>query len=507
MFRSLRTRLIAAYVFAAIVLVVVAAVGVTAFALSMFGISVRESVESAARTAPDEARLELARFHGSLAAAAPDIIRHLVRPGLHVSVLAVDREGRRKLLARGNADKPDVPVQVSVGENFPGPQAPNRVVIFRGDSGLPRPGSTIAKPLFPRPPPPFPLGLNAFLHIEGKLVHIPGGLISIFPFPSQLDRFVRAFWIAMIPIGFIVVVGAWFGGRLIANQALRPLVETTASLNRFAGGDFTPRPIVTTDRSEIGALVTAYNGAAAQVSAAFEERRKVETQMRQFVADAGHELRTPLTVVMGFIDILRRRATAENPASARIFETMLHESRRMRALIDKLISLARLENPERRAIGPVEVADVAEHVVDALEALQTQPRIALHAEHGLVVEADEYELHEAVSNLVDNALKYAPASPIDVTVRSEGADVLVEVIDRGPGLSDAEKARIFDRFYRGENRGDVEGSGLGLAIAKRAVERAGGELSVESSPDQGARFVIRLPRRTRAGADKETIAV
>ena len=99
MLRSLRTRLVAAYVFAAIVLVLLATVGITAFALSMFGITVRESVDSAARTAPDEVRLELARHHNSLGEAAPDIVRHLVRPGLHVAVVAVDKDGVRRLLA------------------------------------------------------------------------------------------------------------------------------------------------------------------------------------------------------------------------------------------------------------------------------------------------------------------------------------------------------------------------------------------------------------------------
>jgi two-component system OmpR family sensor kinase len=196
---------------------------------------------------------------------------------------------------------------------------------------------------------------------------------------------------------------------------------------------------------------------------------------------------------MGFIDVLRRRSNAEPATTARIFEMMLLESRRMRALIDKLISLARLENPLRPEVSPVDVGDVAEQVVTALQALQSKPRIALAAERGVIVSTDENELHEAISNLIDNALKYAPLSPVEVRVRSESGRAVVEVIDRGPGLSSEERERVFDRFYRGENRGDAEGSGLGLAIVKRAVERAGGEVSVESQPGHGARFTIRFP--------------
>jgi signal transduction histidine kinase len=493
MFRSLRTRLIAAYVFAAIVLVVVAAVGVTAFALSTFGLTVRESIDSVAAAAPDEARVELTRFHGSLAAAAPDIARHLSRPSLRVAVIGVAKDGSRRFLARSDADRSDGSVQVRTTRDFE-PGGP--MMTYRVDSRIPHQGGGVHTPSFQPPPPPaFPFGLSGFLHFEPRVVNIPGGVVSIFPIPSQLDRFVRSFWIAMLPIGLVVVIGAWLVGRFITNQAMRPLVETTFSLNRFAGGDFTPREIITTDRSEIGALVKAYNGAAAQVGAAFEERRNVELQMRQFIADAGHELRTPLTVVMGFLDVLRRRAGADPATSTRIYDTMLHESRRMRTLIDKLISLARLENPQRRETGAVDVADVAEHVVDTLQALQTKPRIVLSAEHGTVVEGDEHELHEAISNLIDNALKYAPLSPIEVGVRNDGRTVVVDVADRGPGLSDDEQAHIFDRFYRGENRSGVEGSGLGLAIVKRAVERAGGQVTVETSPGHGCRFIIRLPRR------------
>jgi two-component system OmpR family sensor kinase len=501
MLRSLRTRLVAAYVFAAIVLVLLVTVGISAFALSMFGLTVRESVDSVARAAPDEVRLELARHHNSLAEAAPDIVRHLVRPSLHVAVVAVGKDGVRRLLARAEADEGRP--EIVVGRDLP--QAGGRTAVFRIDRRVPRPGSaTIRPPDMPRAPA-FPLGLTGLLHLEPRLVQIDGGFINIFPLPVQLDRFIRSFLIAMLPIGLVVVGAAWLAGRFITNQALRPLVETTASLNRFAAGDFTPREIVTTDRSEIGELVTAYNGAAAQVASAFEERRAVEREMRQFVADAGHELRTPLTVVIGFIDVLRRRSSADPGTTTRIFDMMLAESRRMRALIDKLISLARLENPLGPEISPVDVGDVAEQVVAALQALQSKPRIELAAEHGVIVNADEYELHEAISNLVDNALKYAPLSPVEVRVRTEDGRAVVDVADRGPGLSEEERVRVFDRFYRGENRGDAEGSGLGLAIVKRAVERAGGEVTVDSQGGYGARFTIRLP--LTGAADETQIAI
>jgi two-component system OmpR family sensor kinase len=343
----------------------------------------------------------------------------------------------------------------------------------------------------------FPFSLNFFLRLEPKSVDFPGGRITIFPDPGPLERAINDFWLAMLPIGLFVVVAAWLLGRYITGQALRPLVETTASLNRFGAGDFNPRPVLTADRSEIGELARAYNAAVAQVSEAFDERRAAELEMRQFIADAGHELRTPLTVIMGFIDVLRRRTHNEPAISAKIYDTMLAESRRMKELIDKLIVLARLENPHERELETVDLTQIAGRVVSALQALESKPRIGLQVETDALVRGYENELHDAVCNLVENALKYAPDSPVEVRVGSEGDTIVVDVIDRGPGIPLAEQTRVFARFYRGRDRVDAEGFGLGLAIAKRAVERADGEILLASAPGHGCRFTIRIPRAAR----------
>jgi two-component system OmpR family sensor kinase len=522
MFRSVRARLVAAYVFAAFVLVTIATIGITIFSLSIYAISAREGIEAVAHAAPDEVRSQIARY-GSLEVASTSIVRHLTRPGVIVAMLEVDATGRMHFIAAGHSDETgriDVRTEHGLGfilgppptiGNAPRPlgwhgshldgrdepRVPNERPPYDGfggphvgpggpDDGHIPPGLKLA-------PLQFPLGLNNVLHVEPATVSVDRVRLRLWPDPAPLVRWIDDFWLAALPTGLLVVVLAWFFGRSITNGAMRPLIETTASLERFAAGDFTPRPILTDDRSEIGALVRAYNGAAAQVSKAFEERTKAEERMRQFVADAGHELRTPLTVVMGFIDVLRRRALPDATQSTKIYETMLAESRRMRLLIDKLISLARLENPEQREPDAVDVADLASRVVGALGGLQSSPRLRLHADRQIFVRAHELELHEAISNLVENALKYAPESPVDVTVRVDGGDAVVTVTDRGPGLCEDERARVFERFYRGENRTDAEGFGLGLAIAKRAVERAGGTIGVRSAPGDGSTFEIRIP--------------
>jgi two-component system OmpR family sensor kinase len=363
------------------------------------------------------------------------------------------------------------------------------------------------------PPPPMMMHGGAFgfdhgpatgmwlarvLRLQTRFAAIPGGEVIVSVDPRPLAHTISAFWLAMLPIGLFAILVAWLMGRYITNQALRPLVQTTAALRQFAAGDFTPRAIVTADRNEIGELVTAYNGAVAQVSSAFEERRVAEGEMRRFIADAGHELRTPLTVVMGFIDVLRRRGSGDiaeraNASNAGILDTMLIESRRMRALIDRLIALARLDNADSRALD-VDLGALAGQIGRALEPLDPDHRITLRIEENCVVRADEAELRDAIANVAENALKYAPKGPVEIVVQGERDDVRLTVTDGGPGIAADERARVFERFYRGEQRGTSEGFGLGLAIAKRAVERAGGTIDITDAPGAGTRVAISLPR-------------
>ncbi len=551
MFRSLSARLTATYVFAAVVLVVIVVAAVTAFALSMFGLSAREEMDDVAREAPEVVRLEVART-GSLESAATSIVRELNRPGIHVAVFSVRGNRRRFLAASAETDSagrpiiveaprypehvPGVPPRVSTpAESGTGPtfyDGPNGPVFsgatpsvadarggfthafmgypvppgsgnrgFAGGYGPPDDGVAMPDNPFARQRP-YPLGLNGLLRIQPKSVDVLGGRIGIVPDPEPLTRAIDLFWLAMLPTGLFAVISAWLLGRYITVQALRPLVETTESLDRFGAGDFTPRSIMTVERNEIGSLVTAYNRAAAQVARALDERKAAEDQMRQFIADAGHELRTPLTVIMGFIDVLRRRALADPGTSTKIFDTMMDESRRMKALIDKLIVLARLENQPQRELETVDLVELARNVVSSLQTLRPDTPIAFASgDRTALVRGNENELHDAVANIVENAVKYAPDSQVDVRVRGEGDLAVVEVSDSGPGIPLEEQTQVFDRFYRGRDRSDsAEGFGLGLAIAKRAVERAGGGISLWSVPGQGSRFSIRIPRATRDGA-------
>jgi len=291
----------------------------------------------------------------------------------------------------------------------------------------------------------------------------------------------------------VTLIASWLIGRWITSQALRPLVALAAELRRFASGDFTPRAVKASEHGDVGELVEAYNGAAAQVAAAFRERARVEEHMRRFLGEAGHEMRTPLTVISGYLDVLERGGIDNAEVRGLALPTMRTETRRLRALVERLMTLARLEGDDRRETEIVDVVSSARDAIGEVKAARGGTiRLRAAADH--VVVAEPAEVYEAIVNLVDNAVKYGGGNPVDVTIESdEDGGTVVRVTDRGPGIGEADRARLFERFFRGEAANGIEGSGLGLAIVARAAERSHGTVALESSGPDGTTFRLTFP--------------
>jgi len=293
-------------------------------------------------------------------------------------------------------------------------------------------------------------------------------------------------------LGLIATLLGSYLTKRQAQHALAPVASVSAALRRLAAGDFSRFTPTAEESHDAGELFSAYNSAAATTAAAVDDRQRLEANMRQFVADAGHELRTPLTVIMGYIDVLHRGAIAEQALARRILDTMRDEGERMRALITKLLSLARMENTELRSEQRLDVAALARKVIDAVRPIANGSTLDLDAAAPVYALADEAELREALNNIVDNALKYAPGSRVRTSVVSSDGQAVISIRDDGAGMSEDERAHAFERFFRGSNR-DIPGSGLGLAIAKRSVERAHGTITLDSTPGKGTVVTIRLP--------------
>jgi signal transduction histidine kinase len=496
MFTSFARRLTGWYVAAAVTLVV-ALLGVFAVVgLVVYVHVIQEGIDADAREAEAfSARAE--QRHEKFVDAAVEIEKRLARPGIRMVAAgpfprefprgAAPRATSAPLLIRPPVGNREETVKAAAGglAGRSGPPMPAYVVVngqvVHGDPRLLRnQGSRIG----------FALGTALGAHFQR--VDLVDGELRIVPDPDATLNVALWLLAGVVVVGGIAGVLAWFLGRYITSQVLRPLIEVTRALQRFATRDFTPQPIAVAGKSEFDAIAVAYNAAAAQVSAAFAERRQAETQMRQFVADAGHELRTPLTIVLGYIDLLRRKADEGDERSRRIFSSISIEGARMRTLIDNLVLLARMEGADVRPPEPFELCPLLEEMIEARRLLRPALSIVLDCGVDATVIGNEAEIREAVANVVDNAIKYAPGSPIRIATAAFDGGVEVTIADEGPGIHPDDRAGIFDRFYRGATRGDVEGSGLGLAIAKRAVERAGGTLVLADTAGRGTTFGLRL---------------
>jgi two-component system phosphate regulon sensor histidine kinase PhoR len=228
------------------------------------------------------------------------------------------------------------------------------------------------------------------------------------------------------------------------------------------------------------------------------EVRRLETVRRDFVANASHEIKTPLTAIRGFAETLLGAPLPEREAR-NYLQVILNHSERLTRLVEDLLELSRLESGSHKlAPSSLDVAALASRLCDELE-----PRIRergfdvyVQGEGAPRALADARAVEQILSNLLDNALKYADTGKrIDIRVRAAGPTVRIDVADRGPGIPEADRARIFERFYRvdrGRSR-EQGGTGLGLAIVKHLVQASGGEIWVESTPGEGSTFSFTLP--------------
>lgn len=220
-----------------------------------------------------------------------------------------------------------------------------------------------------------------------------------------------------------------------------------------------------------------------------EERRVAAAEYQRFLADAGHELRTPLTIVSGYVEILGNEPS--HGRDAKILEGLRAETARMRTLVEKMLVLARLDSPVSIPRF-IDVASAAGQVAAQMRARYPQRQVTVHAEGNAAIVIDADDLHEALRNLVENALRYAPSSPVEIEAKPVSGAAVISVTDRGEGVSASEREKIFQRFYRGSLRTDGEGSGLGLAIVARVAERWNGEVVLDSRPGHTT-FTLRFP--------------
>jgi two-component system, OmpR family, sensor kinase len=276
-----------------------------------------------------------------------------------------------------------------------------------------------------------------------------------------------------------------------------PLDDVAEASRRLGGGDLSAR---VTERGvdEVMVVGHSFNKMAGDIEELVKELRHLDELKGEFVSAVSHELRTPLTSIKGYLEsVLEEEPGPLNEQQREELEIVYRNATRLQDLANDLLTLARLESGRiEMELRPLDPCSLLAELREELQPAARRRGVELRLDCGraLEVEADELRLHQALGNLIGNAIKFSHEDErVALRALARDAEVLIEVSDRGVGIPAHEVPRLKERFYRASTAGDAQGTGLGLAITQEIVQRHGGRLEVESQVGSGSTFRIRLP--------------
>ena len=294
----------------------------------------------------------------------------------------------------------------------------------------------------------------------------------------RVDRLIHEMSTELLPILLPTLLGALLIGAWTLRGGLRPLKALAREAQRISPTESERRLPMDGLPSELAPLVRAINAALGRLEAGFRAQR-------DFTADAAHQLRTPLAILSAHLDTLGDRATAA---------ALREDVARMSRLVEQLLQVAELE---ALTLKPEERTDLSALAVEVAEALaplaiaRKREIAVLGTEGEVIVHGNRDSLHQALRNLVENALNHtAPGTAVEIAVQS--GPPAIAVSDHGPGIPAADRPNLVRRFWRADRAGG-RGAGLGLAIVQRIALAHGASLSVEDAAGGGARFVLSFP--------------
>jgi len=315
---------------------------------------------------------------------------------------------------------------------------------------------------------------------------------------DSVDRTVNELSFLFFLISLLVLALIAFLARTFIRLSLKPLSQVEITAAAIASGDFSARLPESRPNTEVGKLTTSLNRMLGRIEESFALRVASESKLRRFVADASHELRTPLTAIRGFAELHRQGAVTGEEKTKELIGRIENESIRMGSLVEDLLLLARMDQSPELTKVPINLDELIHEVVVSAAAAGPEHPITVNQPDGdNYILGDPIRIHQAVANLLANAYTHTPSgTPISVSIEQSESEVVIIVADSGPGLSEADQAKIFERFYRADSsrvRRDGEGSGLGLAIVHAVMQAHGGSVTVNSELGEGCQFALHFP--------------
>ena len=304
-------------------------------------------------------------------------------------------------------------------------------------------------------------------------------------FYHEADRYKELFLFA-VPLALLLLAA---GGWLVAHRALKPVALITRTAENITARGLDQRiPSVSAD-SELSHLVTVINNMLDRLQKSFD-------QAVRFSADAAHELQTPLTILQGVLDDAVQHSAPDTEEQRR-YGSLLEEVQRLKGIVQKLLILARSDADQLLPrLEPVDLSVMVQSAVEDAEIMGPRMTVEKHIQPGVVIQADPDLIRLVVQELTTNGVKYNTDHGLirfGLTVQNHTARLTVS--NTGVRIPDAERERIFDRFYRiDKSRSDrVAGTGLGLSLAHEIVRAHKGDLRLESATDGLVTFVLSLP--------------
>jgi len=342
-----------------------------------------------------------------------------------------------------------------------------------------------------------------------------------------MDKTVSILTNTLILSGLGIVLLGGLTAWVLVERSLRSLRSVEHTAAQIAAGDLTLRVPEAPPGTEMGSLALSLNAMLTQIERAFAAQEASEVRMRQFVSDASHELRTPVATIRGYGELYRMGAL---DTTDKVDDTMFRiedAARRMGALVNDLLVLARLDEGRPATREDVDLVALARDSVQDLHALDPTRDVSMvpldtdtaaddHAGQvpdKLVVEGDNDRLRQVVTNLIGNVARHTPpGTPAEIAlgVRPDDGVAVLEVRDHGPGLTEEQGRRIFERFYRADSSRTREsgGSGLGMAIVAAIVGTHGGHVEVADTEGGGLTVRVTIPTGdTPDGSDTQVTPV
>ena len=337
---------------------------------------------------------------------------------------------------------------------------------------------------------------------------LPSGLgsVAIAQSLTDVDRTLsRLQWLFFL-IGFVIVGLIAFASRTVIRVGLKPLSQVEETAAQIAAGDLSARLPDAKPTTEVGRLTTSLNTMLSRIEESFALRKASEDKLRRFVADASHELRTPLTAIRGFAELHRQGAVVGEADTQQLLARIEGESIRMGSLVEDLLLLARLDQSREMEVLPVDITEATREAVASARVASPSHPISLSGDVGeIYILGDKNRIHQVVANLLANVRTHTPeGTKIIVSIARSDDGVRISVSDNGPGISEVDQKRIFERFYRADSsriRIGGEGSGLGLSIVDAVMRAHGGSVTVASELGEGASFTLFFPQALESVTD------